>query len=273
MIKNSDKSIAIIGCGWLGQPFAKLLKDQGYSVIGTCQSEASLQQLQTANIEAIQLSLPCDIKKLSEHPALNQHTLVIAFPPQLKKGAKDYPEKVAAIVSAAEQTKVRKIILVSSTGIYNGLAGEVSETSALDTNNEKVKLLLAAEQALQKFSGDNSILRLSGLVGPKRHPGRFFRSGKTLSQPKAVLNLIHQQDAVGLLFSLIQDNAPMGVYNGVSETKAVKQEFYQAAARSLKMDPPVFDSADLSCGRKVNGDKARTALSYHYIYNDLLRWV
>ena len=30
-----DKSIAIIGCGWLGKPLAKLLQTKGYHVLGT----------------------------------------------------------------------------------------------------------------------------------------------------------------------------------------------------------------------------------------------
>ena len=268
-----EKSVAIIGCGWLGTPLAKLLQTKGYEVLGTCQSDTSVQTLRDADINGLKLSLPADESDLISHPVFRQHTLILAFPPQLKKGHANYPEKVASIVKAAQKTAVKRIILVSSTGIYNGLLGEVSEDSELDLTNDKVKILRAAELEVESFNGSKSILRLSGLVGPKRHPGRFFSSGKTLSQPKAVLNLIHQQDAIGLLCSMIESSDVAGIYNGVSNTKAVKEEFYQAAARSLNIKPPQFNQTDLSFGRKVNGEKARKLLAYQYVYDDLINWV
>ena len=219
------------------------------------------------------MSLPADESELLNHPAFNQNTLIIAFPPQLKKGQANYPEKVASIVKAAEKSAVKRIILVSSTGIYNGLSGLVSEDSKLDLTKDKVSILRAAEQAVESFNGSKSILRLSGLVGPKRHPGRFFSSGKTLSQPKAVLNLIHQRDAIGLLSVMIEQSTIEGIYNGVSNTIAVKEEFYRAAAKSLNIEPPVFSHTDTSSGRKVNGTKARELLKYTFFYDDLMEWV
>jgi len=274
MNQNNKPSVAIIGCGWLGMPLAKSLIADEISVIGTRQSVAGIELLNQHKIANEQLVLPADSDTLAKSESFKQSTLVLAFPPQLKKGNADYAEKIKNIVQAAEKSGVKRIILVNSTGIYNGLSGEVDETTTLDESDPKAKVLAQAEYELMLFSGEKSVLRLSGLLGPQRHPGRFFKPGRKLSQPDAILNLIHQDDAVGLLRKLLEVDTPMGIYNGVSRTKGTKASFYQQAARSLNQPVPEFEqAAQINLGRRVNGDKARQLLGYTFVHDDLNDWV
>ncbi|MEW6981030.1 NAD(P)H-binding protein [Colwelliaceae bacterium 6471] len=268
------KKVGIVGCGWLGLSLAKSLLSKQYDVVATKQSDEHLTSLAEIGISAVQLSLPNSHDALMENPVFKQPIIVICIPPKFKQGKRDYAKHIDAIVQTAEKSAAQRIILVSTTGIYNGLTGKVDENSSLNMAADKVADLNAAEQSVLSFSREKSILRLSGLVGPKRHPGRFFKAGRALSNPNAKLNLIHQCDAVGLLESLIQANAPMGVYNGVSQTLGTKASFYQLAAQALGQTPPSFSvDADEMENREVNGDKARQALGYQFIYDDLNVWL
>ena len=183
---------------------------------------------------------------------------------------------------------------MSSTAIYNGLEGHVDEESSLNMATEKVQILNAAEQAVLNFSKlfstqfskqspkqlpkqlskQGTVIRLAGLVGPERHPGKFILANKTLSNATALINLIHQQDAVGLIESLLQAKYSQGIFNGVSDTHVSKQQYYQVAAKALKLEPPVFAQQHTNnTTRVVSGEKAKKVLSYNFIYPDLLTWL
>jgi nucleoside-diphosphate-sugar epimerase len=235
-------------------------------------------------IEAQQLLLPLNTKQLIQHDIFTQQCLVIAVTPKFKQGQNDYAIKVAQLVDAAEQRGiVQRIILLSSTAIYQGLEGVVDESTNLnlvDSNLtepsllDKAQILNSAEQAVLNFYRQSSVLRLAGLVGPERHPGKFLLAKRTLKSATAPVNLIHQQDAVGLIMSLLTSASPQGLFNGVSDTHVTKAFYYQAAAKSLGLELPNF-SADntLDSTRIVCGDKAKQHLDYSFIYPDLLAWL
>ncbi|MBW6351747.1 hypothetical protein, partial [Pseudomonas aeruginosa] len=58
------------------------------------------------------------------------------------------------------------------------------------------QVLKELEDWLHNLPGTSvDILRLAGLVGPSRHPGRFF-AGKSAPDGQHVVNLVHLQDVV-----------------------------------------------------------------------------
>ena len=88
------------------------------------------------------------------------------------------------------------------------------------------------------------------------------------------MNLIHQQDAVGLIESLLQAKSSQGTFNGVSDTHVSKQQYYQVAAKTLMLDPPIFAQKNINeSTRVVSGEKAKKALNYTFVYPDLLAWL
>ncbi len=277
-------SVGIIGCGWLGKALAARLLGQGTSVLATSSQQGNVEQLNEQGIEAQQLLLPSRIKQLGQHDIFNQQCLVIAITPKFRQGQTDYGIKVEQLVDAAkEQGIVQRIILLSSTAVYQGFEGLVDENTNLNLvesspvkadSVEKAPILYTAEQAVLNFYQQGSVLRLAGLVGPERHPGKFLLAKRTLKNSTAPVNLIHQQDAVGLILSLLTSASPQGVFNGVSDTHVTKALYYQAAARSLGVELPTF-SADkvLDSTRIVSGDKAKQQLGYSFIYPDLLAWL
>ncbi|MCJ8295455.1 MAG: SDR family oxidoreductase [Colwellia sp.] len=280
-----DFSVGIIGCGWLGSALAQQLIKEGVAVLATRSNSDNAAQLQSEGVEAKVLSLPAEQGLLNRHAIFNQQCLVIAITPQFRQGRLDYAEKVQQLVTAAkESNSVEKIILLSSSAIYNGLSGQVDESMALDLSADKVSLLNQAEQAVLLFNESNDklatrngyVLRLSGLVGPNRHPGKFLLNGRMLKSPQAIVNLIHQKDAVGLIQVLLTSDLVGGIFNGVSPTQVTKKQYYQSAATALKLPAAVFEEGAMLSGDKpkvVSGTKTQAALNYRFVYADLLKWL
>ena len=283
-------SVGIVGCGWLGTALAQQLIKSGVAVLATRSNTENTDQLISQGIDAEVLSLPADQGLLNSHAIFNRQCLVIAITPQFRQGRVDYAEKVQQLVAAAQESNsVEKIILLSSSAIYNGLSGQVDESMVLDLSADKVSLLNQAEQAVLLFNeaginGSNDdlvnrngyVLRLSGLVGPSRHPGKFLLNGRMLKSSQAIVNLIHQQDAVGLIQTLIATDLVGGIFNGVSPTQVTKKQYYQAAATALKLPAPVFEEDAMLSRDKpkiVSGTKTQAALNYRFVYADLLKWL
>jgi nucleoside-diphosphate-sugar epimerase len=244
-----------------------------YQVTVTTQSEDKKTKLLKDNIDAELLSLPVNDLESVTLNVFNHKTLIISITPQIRQGRNDYPEKVAQIIKMAELGEVHKVILLSSTAVYNGLSGLVDEQSILDMNASKVAIITAAEKAARYFSGTTLILRLAGLVGPERHPGRFLQGKKVLAEPQAFINLIHQEDAVGVLMELIEEGIG-GTYNAVSATETSKQHYYHAAANALSLPLPEFSfETSMRFGKRINDAKLRDTLKYQFKHDDLIVWL
>ena len=292
----TDLSVGIIGCGWLGSALAYHLKELGVAVLATRSNIGNTEELNNQGIKAEVLSLPAEQALLDTHAIFNQQCIVIAITPQFRQGRVDYADKVQQLVESAKVSKrVEQIILLSSSAVYNGLSGNVEEASILDMSADKVALLNQAEQAVLDFNShvqeisnlpndlnisvkNNKayVLRLAGLVGPKRHPGKFLINGRMLKSPQAIVNLIHQQDAVGLIEALLQSELCGGIFNGVSSTQVTKKQYYQAAASALQLPRPIFEENELSSisdPKIVSGKKTQAMLTYSFVYDDLLTWL
>jgi len=277
-------NVGIIGCGWLGTAVAKALLVDNINVFATRSTIDNVAVLAELGINAEALLLPVttpkSVEQLNQHRVFEQQSLVIAITPQFKQGRSDYGEKVAQLVNAAKhQGHVKRIILLSSSAVYNGLNQEVNEDTCLDFSADKVQILHEAEKVVLDFAQESQskkayVLRLAGLVGPNRHPGKFLLSGRMLKSPEAPVNLIHQQDAQKLILELLNTNVSTGIFNGVSQTHVNKKTYYQAAAKSLSLPEPQFcDAEEISTMRIVNGDKVQQVLSYQFVYPDLLTWL
>lgn len=268
--------IGIIGCGWLGKALAKQLQQLNFDVLTTVRSIEKQPLIVADNIACELLNVPGDVNE--KHAIFQQDVLIITITPGFKQKRTDYAENIAKLVFAAEKSSVKQVILISSTGIYQGMSGLVNEQTVIDSSDQKSTLLLAAEQVVLNFNGNGQILRLSGLVGEDRKPGKFLAGKTGLIGASNKVNLIHKNDAVGLIIKLIEQNKVVPheqkIFIGVSKTLASKKDFYQLAAQSMSLAPPEFslDKQD-NDDRDVNGDLTRQLLDYQYQQDDLVAWL
>ncbi|WP_061008083.1 NAD(P)H-binding protein [Vibrio sp. CUB2] len=267
----------IVGAGWLGTPLAQTLIDQGHQVTVTRRSQTRLDEFPLTSVQPALLDLnePHSQQQLIE--LIEQHQIermVGAFPPGFRKGnGQEYAQQWQRLVSAAKQSSVNKLLMVSSTTVYPNLAVDMKEedaTLALAQTSEhfsdNARIMLQAEQYVIDSGIDYAIVRCSGLIGSDRHPSRFAMRLKQVSR-KAPANMVHQNDAVAATaFALNQiDNE---VVNATTPNTVSKAEFYQAAITQSDLDialPPVTETAD----KRILADKL-VALGYQFQFNSTL---
>jgi len=290
---NTQLHVGIIGCGWLGSALAKELQRLNNQVVVTTTTIEKLPKLAELGFQSELLGLPDSSSTLHKLKVFKQQQLVICIPPQLKHGSENYVANIKALVSAANKGNTEQLILISTTAVYRGLSGKVSEDSPLETTDKKVKALLLAEHALNNFKGESAIIRFAGLVGENRHPGNFLAGKTQVINGDAPVNVIHQQDAVGIIMRLLTymnetSHQPIqikyspkkaiqqetSIFNGVSCTHPSRKNFYQLAANVLNLMPPQFDDSKALLESKiVYTKKIQDKLNYQFVYPDLLAWL
>lgn len=171
------------------------------------------------------------------------------------------------LTDAISFSPIRHVLFVSSSSVYQNLNREVSEEEGAENPDSP---LYHIEQLLQQSDNfSTSILRFSGLVGPGRHPGRFFRGGKQLKQPDTPVNLIHLDDCIGMLDAILTQNAWGEVFNGCSDTHPKKRAFYAQACAGAGYPLPEFDDAQSPAFKIVSNNKIKQHLGYQLIHPDL----
>ena len=109
----------------------------------------------------------------------------------------------------------------------------VTELSPAEPQTLSGKQILKAEQILLANPHFiTTILRFSGLVGPGRHPGRFFAGKKNIPNGKAPVNLIHLQDCIDLTLLILRKEAFGYTFNAAAPHHPQRQEFYTTAAQN-----------------------------------------
>lgn len=232
----------------------------GCRVNGSTTSTEKLSSLERKGIVPFQITLLPAPEGPGVKEFFSSDILIISIPPGRKSGSTaQYLERMKALSQYVSTSTIRKVIFISSTSIYPDNAKEMKEDDA-----QQDSYLNVAEQY---FMGSDSIqttvLRLGGLVGPDRHPGRFL-SGKTgVAGANHPVNVIHQSDCVRIIRTVIQKNVWNIVMNACCDVHLSRKDFYVAAASALHLPLPEF-LPDSSNGKIVNSDKLKLALDFTF---------
>lgn len=144
-----------------------------------------------------------------------------------------------------------------------------SENDNPRTDTETGLRMLEAERIISGITRvPVFILRLGGLIGPGRHPGRFFAGRSDIPNGLSPVNLIHQADALGIIRKLAVGEFQPGIYNGCAPDHPSRREFYVLAARKLGAAPPEF-RAEKESWKIVGSEKVQKELSYRFRYPKL----
>lgn len=178
-----------------------------------------------------------------------------------------YLDGFKQLIEAIKQSPIQKVLFISSSSVYQNLNRPVTEDEAAENPDSP---LFQIEQLFRQTAAfETSIIRFSGLVGAGRHPGRFFRGGKTVKQPDAPINLIHFDDCIGIIDALLKQAAWGDTFNGCSDTHPSKREFYTEASALLGRQPPAFKAAQSGDFKIVSNNKIKQRLAYQLIHPDL----
>lgn len=238
------KSIGIIGCGWLGFPLAKHLIAEGFSVKGTTTSEDKMEVLRKVQISPYQISLLHDkIEGPIFEFLANLSILVINVPPSLRgKGPKEsYIRKMELLHEEIKKTSIEKVIFVSSTSVYGDVSGIVTEETEPKPTTESGRQLLECENLFRNTENlKTTIIRFGGLIGPDRHPVTMLSGRENLKGGNAPVNLIHLNDCINLIASIIKNGQWNKVFNGVYPEHPTKKEYYTNEASKRGIMPPKY---------------------------------
>jgi nucleoside-diphosphate-sugar epimerase len=260
--------ISILGCGWLGLPLAKSLLQNGFSIKGSTTSLEKMSPLQSAGITPFLLRL--EEHQISESIAdflADSQILIINIPPKLRGGStENFVAKITTLLPFIENSTIEKVLFVSSTSVYGDDNDLVTEDTPLNPDTEGGRQLAIAENVLHKNSQfQTTILRFGGLIGEDRNPVRFLSGRENIENPNAPINLIHQDDCIGIIEKIIALNSWNETYNAVAPFHPSRQEYYTQKATELNLALPKFAALNTIVGKTILNNKLIEVLHYSFL--------
>jgi nucleoside-diphosphate-sugar epimerase len=255
--------------------------DRGVHVRGSTTTPEKVDVLRQDGIEPYHLVLDPSFSGGDVSSFFRSPILVLNVPPP--RGTDDvrayHRRQIDAVRAAAADGDVEWILFASSTGVYPNVERTVTEADqppgipdALPGPRRSTGVaLLDAEARLMEDDGfATTVVRFGGLYGDDRHPGRFLAGRTNVSRPEAPVNLIHQDDCVGLLLTLLTKDARDEVFNACADAHPTRRAVYTRAAEALGLDPPTFDESDTTTGKVVDNQKIKTQTGYQFLHPDPL---
>ncbi len=273
MNTNQIKKIAIIGCGWLGLPLAKHLQQKGYLINGSSTHSDKLNVLAENNIVPFLIHLPyTESGDVLKH-FLNADLIIINIPPG-RSGGEDnnYISKLENLKSEVLKSTIKKLIFISSTSVYdenNGIHTEQSEDFSTTATGQR---MLNAEKTFTSIKElDTTIVRMAGLIGPERHPGRFFAGKENIPNGLVPVNLIHLDDCIGVIEQIIEQALWNEIFNAAAPSHPNKCDFYDLASQKLynKRAKFILENTEY---KVIDATKIVSA-GYQFKHPDLMKWL
>ena len=239
----SKKTIAIAGLGWLGLPLASYLDMAGYKVKGSVSSLEKAKTLQQNGIDAFAMQLnETEVSGSPQALLKDVDCLVIAIPPGLRRNSGvNHVLRMSHFLSEVISAKIKKVILVSSTSVYDDSQGEVTDKDAPRPKTDAAMQLVSVEELFYDAPQlETTIVRFGGLIGGNRQPVRYLAGRKELQSGLAPVNLIERVDCIRAISEIIRQDAFGHIFNAVHPQHPLKQAYYTAKAEELGLEAPQF---------------------------------
>ncbi|WGK65697.1 SDR family oxidoreductase [Croceiramulus getboli] len=261
-------SIAIAGMGWLGLPLAQRMQALGYNVKGSVSTTTKAADLTARGFNAHAIMLTEQgVEGDVEQFLADVDTLYILIPPGLRRNSgANHALKMAYFLSAVEDTAVGQVVLVSSTSVYSDEQGQVTEKEFPRPDTQAGQQLLEVEQMFFNSPRLNTaVVRFGGLIGGSRNPVRFLAGREGLSNGQAPVNLIHREDALQILFTILQKKAFGRIFNAVHPDHPVKKDYYRQKAIELNLEPPSYtEDSEEDRFKQIDSVNLQLVLNYAF---------
>jgi len=252
-------SISILGSGWLGLPLAERFVARGYRVRTSTTSAGRLQELAALPSEPflVDIGRPDD----SIDAFLQSTTLIVNIT------SKDI-EAFRRLVGKIEESAIEAVLFVGSTSVYPADSQRVSEADGGESPEHPLVVIENLFRQSREFR--TTVVRFGGLIGPGRHPGRFFRGNKVVRDPNACVNLIHLDDCIDIIDRIVTGNVWGETFNACADTHPSKREFYTQAATLAGAPPPQFEEGGDESFKLIDNAKLKRVLGYRFRHPDLM---
>jgi nucleoside-diphosphate-sugar epimerase len=190
----SRRCLLILGCGFVGTEAARQALAAGQRVIGTTRDPVRLSELRAQGIDA------------HLTPALNGQTVGALAPPDAAVLVTFAPDGFSDL-AIAPSLSPRRVVYLSTTGVYGNARGRVDERTATDANSPRAAVRLAAEALYQREGG--LLLRAAGIYGPGRglHRRLLDRSFRLPGEGTNVVSRVHVSDLASIALSALSADA------------------------------------------------------------------
>jgi nucleoside-diphosphate-sugar epimerase len=250
--------ILIAGCGYVGTALGERLVADSHQVWGL-RRRATLMPPGVEPLVA-DLTSPQSLKQL---PSALDFVFYMASP-----GGLDEPYYRSAFVDGLrgllealeeQRQRPRRLFFISSTAVYAQERGEwVDETSLTESRHFGGRRLLEAEELLLESPLPVTVVRFSGIYGPRR-AGLIdrVRSGRAVYRPRPPqwTNRIHRDDCAGVLQHLMQLPKLEPLYLGVDCEPATERAVMEWLAGALGAPPPRAAGKEDAPARDARGNK------------------
>ncbi len=227
--------ISILGLGYVGLPLALALRKRGHEVSGSTTTPEKLPLLKAQGVSAFLLKSP-------ELPSLATDVLILNIPPS--------PGQLEWFMNW-DLSQTKKILFVSSTSVHR-------------TDGISSELLRKEEDWVKRTGIDYVIVRPGGLLGMGRHPGKSLSGRKEIKGRLHPVNLIHGEDVVGFLETVVTKDLRNESFDLVSDEHHTREEFYSDFCRRNSLPLPEFDKTDQSIGPIISNEKVKKHYVLHH---------
>ena len=246
----SPSGITLCGCGWLGKHFARSASSM--KILGTTRSENNVPELRDLGVSPFLYALGDDPLELATQSGNN--AVILNIPPGRRKTLDEsFVTNMKQLMSSLLNAGASKLIFISTTSVFGDAEGELDTTAAVSPVTDSGKAHCELEKFLIEMERPNiHVLRLSGLVGPDRHPAKYL-AGKERNKGEQAVNLVHIDDVVSALQAILAcgSNQPGALMQLCAINHPRRDEYYTWACEKLGLEAPVFTAN----GSKGTGGK------------------
>ena len=253
--------IAIIGFGWLGTPLGERLVQLGNTVVGSTRTLEKIAILKEKQLNAFYFN--CREENAVLHDEITEQTdyCILNIPPGKVNGVQEYGEHLWYV--ANQFSTSTHFIFVSTTGVYPEGIHDAQEDSFSWEENAATNHIAFAEQLLSQQLGKRlTIVRMAGLIGPNRHPAKFFAGRTAIANGNQPVNLIEQQDSIQIILRILEKNYWGEIVNACASEHPTRKEYYTESCRKFGFELPEF--IEEGEGKVVNNEKSIRELGMRY---------
>ncbi len=232
-----NRTICIVGAGWLGRQVGSALLEDGWRVVATTTREAREAELAALGFEPMRY-------RIGESPLPDADALLVAA------------SASACIpwLSTPPASAPRRLIHISTTSVYDGLHGALTTDAVVPgvppegseqrfSPHSKVTIadLIRLEGLFHTLAPGRCLtLRCGGLVGPGREAGRLLAGRTGVRDPESGAAVSPADLITRHIREWLAADLPGAVRNAVLPGTGTRRAYYTAAARALDLPEPAF---------------------------------